>query len=249
LSISTSHKAIVEYEPVLRTGLAVTLPPRARPKTALFRLRSAQPSRRAVLHLQATGDPVVPAELGGWFTERACHFYLAGLRQSVSPARLRRAGRATERTFAELDALDGYVRETEGMEHVIVSAQGAAAVTAALWCDRRRASPADTSPLSRPADALILYRPAWPGGRPMRLDAGCPVLLLSADADRPWRPLRQPSVPQQLAGHVTWLHVPDTTAPAGLAELTGGAGRQAFLDELGRWLGAYMYGEPPGGLL
>lgn len=251
MSISTSHRAIVEYEPVLRPGSAVTTPPRARPSTALFRLRSAQPSRRAVLHLQATGDPVLPAELAGWFTERSCHFYLAGLRRSVPPARLRRSGRATERAFSELDGVRAYLRETEGIEHVIVSAQGAAAVTAALWCDRRRAGggPGGPSPLSGPADALILYRPAWPRGRALRLDAGCPVLILSADADRPWRLLRQPAVPLQLAGHVTWLQVPDTTAPAGLAELIGGAGRQAFLDELGRWLGAYMYGEPPGGSL
>ncbi|MBO0836302.1 MAG: hypothetical protein J2P28_12470, partial [Actinobacteria bacterium] len=137
MSISTSRNATTEYEPVLRASAAASLPS-ARPTTALFRLRSSQPSRRAVLHLQATGDPAVPAELAGWFTERACHFYLAGLRQSAPLWRLRRSGRAAERTFAELDEVHAYLREAEGINHVIVSAQGPAAVAAALWCDRRR---------------------------------------------------------------------------------------------------------------
>jgi hypothetical protein len=56
-------------------------------------------------------------------------------------------------------------------------------------------------------------------------------------------------VPRQVAGHVTWLQLPDAGAPGGMAELAGGAGRQAFLAELGRWLGAYMYGPPPDRLL
>ncbi len=51
--------------------------------------RSALPSRRAVLHVQAAGDPAVPADLVSWFTERAFHFYLAGLRL---PGQSRAAG-------------------------------------------------------------------------------------------------------------------------------------------------------------
>ena len=40
----------------------------------------------------------------------------------------------------------------------------------------------------------------------------------------------------QLGGHVTWLRL-----PAGPA-VDDTAGRRQFFDELGRWLGAYMYG-------
>lgn len=254
MSIGTSRDAITDYEAVLPPGGTVTarpVPPR--PKAALVRLRSAQPSRRAVLHLQAAGDPVVPADLAGWFTERACHFYLAGLRLPARLGRLRRSGSTAARTFAEMDAVDAHLREADGMEHVIVSAQGPAAVAAALWCARRPASLAGargaTSSPRRAADALILYRPAWPLGRPLQLDVGCPVLVLSPASQGSRLRLWRPAVPRQVAGHVTWLRLPDAGAPAGLAELAAGGGRGAFLDELGRWLGAYMYGPPPDRLL
>jgi hypothetical protein len=255
LSISTSREAITEYEAVLTDAGADTARPRPpRPNAALFRLRSAQPSRRAVLHLQAAGDPVVPADLAGWFTERACHFYLAGLRLPARLGRLRRPGGAAERTFAELDAVTAHLREADGIEHVIVSAQGAAAVAAALWCARREASARDagstlSSPPGSAADALILYRPAWPPGPALRLDIACPVLVLCPAGGGPGRRLRRAAVPRQVAGHVTWLQLPDAGAPAGIADLAGGAGRQAFFAELGRWLGAYMYGPPPDRLL
>jgi hypothetical protein len=257
LSISTSRDVITEYEAVLPGGAADParpMPPR--PKTALFRLRSAQPSRRAVLHLQAAGDPVVPADLASWFTERACHFYLAGLRLPARLGRLRRPGRAAESVFAELDAVDAYLREAQGIEHVIVSAQGPAAVAAALWCARPPASVPGTASLPssrtrRAADALILYRPAWPPGPPLQLNIACPVLMLCPAG--PGRGLRQrlrpPAVPRQVAGHVTWLRLPDAGGPDGLADQAGSAGRRAFFAELGRWLGAYMYGPPPDRLL
>jgi hypothetical protein len=255
LSISTSHDAITEYEAPLPTaGVGTARPAQPRPKRALFRLRSAQPTRRAVLHLQAAGDPVVPADLAGWFTERACHFYLAGLRLPARMGRLRRSGRAAEGIFAELDAVEAQLREGDGIEHVIVSAQGAAAVAAALWCARgadrapgRGGSP--PSPARRTADALILYRPAWPPGRALSLDIACPVLVLCPAGVGRGRRLRRPAVPRQVAGHVTWLRLPEAGGPAGIADLAGGAGRRAFFAELGRWLGAYMYGPPPGQLL
>lgn len=255
MSISTSRDAVTEYEAVLSaSGAAAARPMPPRPKAPLFRLRSAQASRRAVLHLQAAGDPVVPADLAGWFTERACHFYLAGLRLPGRLSRLRRSGRAAEPTFAELDAVDAHLREAEGMEHVIVSAQGPAAVAAALWCARRpdRAPSGGGSPLSSPrraADALILYRPAWPPGPPLQLDIPCPVLVLSPAGNGPGPRLRRPAVPRQVAGHVTWLRLPDAGAPGGLADLASSAGRRAFFAELSRWLGAYMYGPPPDQLL
>ena len=255
MSISTSRDAITEYEAVLSAPGAVAARPVApRPKAALFRLRSAQPSRRAVLHLQAAGDPVVPADMAGWFTERACHFYLAGLRLPDRLGRLRKLGRAAEGPFAELDAVDAHLREADGIEHVIVSAQGSAALAAALWCARGADSAPGTgsaplSPARRAADALILYRPAWPPGPALQLDIACPVLVLSPAGGGRGRRLRRPAVPRQVAGHVTWLRLPDAGAPAGIADLAGGAGRRAFFAELGRWLGAYMYGPPPDRLL
>jgi hypothetical protein len=258
LSISTSRDAVTEYEAMLTAAGADLARPRPpRPSAALFRLRSAQPSRRAVLHLQAAGDPVVPADLAGWFTERACHFYLAGLRLPARLGRLRRPGGAAERTFAELDGVTAHLRETDGIEHVIVSAQGPAAAAAALWCARRAAGAPQrgtagsllSPPSTDAADALILYRPAWPPGRALRLDIACPVLVLCPAAGGRGRRLRRPAVPRQVAGHVTWLRLPDAGAPAGMADLAGGASRQAFFAELGRWLGAYMYGPPPDRLL
>ena len=258
MSISTSRDAITEYGAVLSApGAVAARPVPLRPKAALFRLRSAQPSRRAVLHLHAAGDPVVPADLAGWFTERACHFYLAGLRLPARVGRLRRPGSAAEGIFAELDAVDAYLREADGIEHVIVSAQGPAAVAAALWCARQpdRAPEAGSAPSSsaRGADALILYRPAWPSGGALQLDITCPVLVLCPAGGGPGRRLRRlrrvSAVPRQVAGHVTWLRLPDAGTPAGLADLAGGAGRKAFFDELSRWLGAYMYGPPPDRLL
>jgi hypothetical protein len=255
LSISTSRDAITEYEAVLAAAGADTARPRPpRPNAALVRLRSAQPSRRAVLHVQAAGDPVVPADLASWFTERACHFYLAGLRLPARLGRLRRRGGAARSTFAELDAVTAHLREADGIEHIIVSAQGPAAVAAALWCARgaasaRGARSSQSSPSSHGADALILYRPAWPPGPALRLDIACPVLVLSPAGGGPGRRLRRAAVPRQIAGHVTWLRLPEAGAPAGMADLAGGVGRQAFFAELSRWLGAYMYGPPPGRLL
>ena len=251
LSISTSRDAITEYEAVPATSgaeAARPLPPRL--KGALVRLRSAQPSRRAVLHLQAAGDPVMPADLAGWFTERACHFYLVGLRLPARLNRLRRHGGAAESIFADLDAVDAHLREADGMEHVIVSAQGPAAVAASLWCARRPGSAVDAAspqslPARRAADALILYRPAWPPGAALELDIECPVFAVCPAGRGPRLRLRRPPVPRHIAGHVTLLRLPDPGGPAGLANLAGSAGRRAFFAELDRWLGAYMYGPPP----
>ncbi len=205
-----------------------------------------------------------PADLASWFSERAFHFYVAGLRL---PARAvlsaRHAGRDLHQAFADLDAACTGLRQADGMATLIVTAQGRAAVAAALWADRRaRGSvwpPGDESPAGdewpaedewprpdgRPlrADALILSAPAWPARRALRLNIACPVLVIASQctpaASRAWTGrartpgARGPGAPAiQLGSHVTWLSLPGA-----------GADRRAYLAELGRWLGAYMYGQ------
>jgi hypothetical protein len=255
VSISTSRDVIMRHQPTPHgqdPAAAV-----ARPASRLFRLRSAQPSRRAVVHLQATGDPVVPAGLASWFTERSCHFYLFGLRLPATSVRpWLPASRAAERAFAELDAVCAHVREADGVEHVIVSAQGRAAAVAARWCGRADASEPGLDGISAArqpaADALILYQPVWPAGTRVQLDIACPVLVLSGEAPRSLRWLRRPGVSAHLNGHVTSVQLPDYAGlarPAGLAGAAAGPASRALFAELGRWLGTYMYGEPAGQLL
>ena len=214
-------------------------PAAARPETAMFRRRSGQPSRRAVLHVQAAGDPAVPADLGAWYTERAFHFYLAGLRlPAQAPVGARPEARYLAAAFADLDAACGHLRQADGMARVMVSAQGRGAIAAALWTARSSA-----------ADALILLAPQLPAGTSLSLEIDCPVLVLcdpAAAAARPsprgWPVRRRTALADQaglqLGGHVTWLRLP--AEPAGQA---GGADRRVFFAELGRWLGAYMYGQ------
>jgi alpha-beta hydrolase superfamily lysophospholipase len=232
----------------------------------MVRRRSALPTRRAVLHVQAAGDPAVPSDLVTWFTERAFHFYLAGLRLPGQPAgRPGRGGRpalagrpGADRfgpAFADLDAACRLLRESDGVDHIIVTAQDKGALAAALWTDRLDAAGAPGSP----ADALILFGPAF-GGRPaLQLNIACPVLVLCAGPDAPgsaltrgWplRPRRTEAAPASLGSHVTWLQLPEQASQPGAGQPGAGqpgAGaacdaRQAFFDELGRWLGAYMYG-------
>jgi hypothetical protein len=188
----------------------------------MFRRRSLQPSRRAVLHLQAAGDPAVPSGLGDWFTERAFHFYVAGLRMPgkltlpgrLALSRLRRGHAAGGPVFAELDSACAYLRDADGIGHVIVTAQGQAALAAALWCDAR------SEVSCSGADALILTEPALPARMAVSLNIACPVLVLTGPAaPANWR----------LGSHVTCLQLPEPGGPA-------------VFDELGRWLGAYMYG-------
>jgi hypothetical protein len=203
----------------------------------MFRRPSAQPSRRAVLHVRAADDPAASAELAAWYTERAFHFYLAGLRLSpLAPVGARPGARYLAAAFADLDAACTHLRQVDGIASVIVMAHGRAAMTAALWRDAR----ADGA-----ADALILDDPAVPAGVSLNLEIDCPVLFMSGAAGPPaahgplrghW-PRRQGVQPHpagpgalQLGGHVTWLRLP--------AEPDA----RQFLDEIGRWLGAYMYG-------
>jgi hypothetical protein len=244
--VSAGGLAESGYEAVELPGRA----PAARPRTEIFRRGSAQPSRRAVLHVQSADDPAAPADLGDWYTARAFHFYVAGLRlPALAPVGTRPAARFLGAAFADLDAASAHLRRADGMASLIVSASGRGAIAAALWCAARPAA----------ASALILLAPQLPAGTSLSLDIDCPALVLTDPAGglagppdlaglsggkagrklRGWGQRRRPAPADgaglQLGGHVTWLRLP--AGPAGDA-----AARGQFFDELGRWLGAYMYG-------
>jgi alpha-beta hydrolase superfamily lysophospholipase len=208
--------------------------------TALFRRRSAHASRRGVLHLQSARDTPAPPDLATWFTERGFHFYVAALRWPRSARRGRgRGGRALAAAFADLDARCEQLRTADGIDNVIVTAHGEGALAAALWC-------AAPSSAGHP-DALILYAPLFGrGGRAARrgLDIPCPVLVIggSGRASRPGQ--RAPAVPAaapiHLGSHVTWLRPADAQARP---DASAPEDRRRFFDEVGRWLGTYMYGQ------
>jgi len=200
----------------------------------MLRRRSALPTRRSVLYVHCERDPFVPEDLVNWYTERGFHFYVIDLRPEEAldrPARHRARPGLGER-LARIDAACRHLREAEGIDMIVVGAHAAGALTAALWCDAHRDA--------KLADALILSRPAF--GRRLRrgLDIACPVLVLSPAEGRGRAAGRSKgSAPVRLGPHVTWLRLED-----GLDGQTPGAraGRRQFFDEMGRWLGAYMYG-------
>ncbi len=205
--------------------------------TAVFVRRSARPSRRAVLHLHELSDSLAPADLVRWYNERGFHFYLADLEQAEAAASVRRgnSSRLRQSAFDALDAACAYLREAEGIDAIILSAHGVTALTAALWCDAR--------PVSRPVEALILSAPDFGRSR-ARLDIGCPVLVISAAGQ--WRDTRRKQLSTssvRLGQHVTWLQI----EPSAGAVARPGTGptpqRRRLFDEMGRWLGAYMYGQ------
>jgi alpha-beta hydrolase superfamily lysophospholipase len=225
------------YEPVPSRPDQPKSPP---PAAVMFRRRSQQPSRRGVLHLQSARDAPAPPDLASWFTERGFHFYVAGLRLS---GRSRRAGRgssgALAAAFAELDAKCEHLRTADGIDNLIVTAHGEGALAAALWCAAQRPG--------GHADALILYAPSFSRGIRRGLSISCPVLVIGGpggDGDgRRWpAPGRrgEPAAASPLGRHVTWLRPTDGEARP---DASDAAGRRRFFDEMGRWLGAYMYGE------
>lgn len=221
---------------------------------AVFRRRSARPSRRAVLHLHDLAESFAPADLARWYNDRGFHFYVADLDPRLSLAGpARRIPRPVGVSLHQLDLACAHLREEEGIAKIILSAHGPAALAAALWCDTRR----DRGQ----ADALILTDPVFSRSAPARLDIACPVLVISGLGNQPGssvtdrsvaaRLARRPPGPVRLGAHVTWLNL-DHPAPASMEEVDepGGAGalgqggdpgRQLF-SEMGRWLGAYMYG-------
>jgi hypothetical protein len=225
--------AVSQYEPV-------TAPVRPAPghyEPTMLRRRSPQPSRRAVLHVRAPGDPPVPPGLPAWYNERAFHFYVTGIRlPTQAPVGSRPKARYLATTFSDLDGARARLL-ADGMASVIVSASGRGAIAAALWHDARKPGA---------ADALILDEPALAPGISLSLDVGCPVLVLTGSETAlpairhplPWR-RRHRSAPAgglRLGGHVTWLRLPSVAVGPG--ELSRGA----YFGEIGRWLGAYMYG-------
>lgn len=208
---------------------------------AVLRRRSALPTRRAVLYLHCEQDSFVPEDLVTWYTERGFHFYVADLRPEEGldrPARRRRRKRPKQsERFAGLDSACRHLREAEGIEMILMSAHSAGGLTAAQWCDARRDD--------RLAEALILAKPVF--GRELRrgLNIACPVLVMSpVEKDKvrrgPRLRRRRNGAAIRLGPHVTWLRLEE-----GLdgARDDAGEDRRNFFDEMGRWLGAYMYGK------
>jgi len=197
---------------------------------AVLHRRSPLATRRSVLYVLCDQDAFVAEDLVTWYTERGFHFYVADLREG-KPSR--------QDWFGKLDAASRQLRDGDGIEMIVVSGHAAGAVTAALWCDARRESGV--------ADALILCGPLLARRLRRGLDIDCPVLVLSPSGGQAGSKRRAAAVSLRrrgdgavrLGAHVTWLLL-DAGLP-GQAPDTGD-GRRRFFDEMGRWLGAYMYG-------
>jgi hypothetical protein len=234
MELITEHGGAADGYEAVAVPRAAGLP--EGPGSAIFLRRSARPSRRAVLHLHDLADSFAPADLARWYNERGFHFYLADLdpQASLEPSARRRAARSAQSCFAELDSACAHLREADGIDAIILSAQASAALTAALWCAARREI--------RPVEALILSSPDFGRGLRSSLDIACPVLVISAsdgpEASRSSRRERRGTDAIRLGQHVTWLHLDDTACDSAAP----GQDRRRLFDEMGRWLGAYMYG-------
>jgi alpha-beta hydrolase superfamily lysophospholipase len=207
--------------------------------SAVFLRRSARPSRRAVLHLDDLTGSFAPADLARWYNERGFHFYVTDLdvREPLESGGRRITSSSVRACFAALDSACQHLRKADGIDAIILSAQDHAATAAALWCHARRSV--------NPVDALILSSPDFGRGLRGRLAIACPVLIISASGNR----TRQSSVARlirrdrggtdgiALGQHVTWLYLDQDLAA------DAPASRKRLFDEMGRWLGAYMYGQ------
>jgi hypothetical protein len=224
--------------------------------SAVFLRRSARPSRRAVLHLHDLSGSFAPADLARWYNERGFHFYVTDLdvREPLGVAGRRKTTRSARSCFAALDAACAHMREADGIDAIILSAEDDAGPAAALWCHARRHG--------SPVDALILSNPDFGKGLRGKLDIACPVLVISASGgagqpgtERRHKRERRSRESVRLGQHVTWLYLDDEpTAPADSPgrqasspdgadpAASAAAGRRRLFDEMGRWLGAYMYG-------
>jgi hypothetical protein len=238
---------------------------------AVLRRRSARPTKRAVIYLHCMNDAFVPADLASWYTERGFHFYVADLRRLDDPGRPAAENHAEElgEYLACLDTAVRHVREADGIETVVLCAHASGAIIAALWCHARRASqPADALVLASPALRGGSWLARTVGRRltvPSRrtppllavarrrvrrgLDISCPVLVLCppVDWDAPGGTGGRLALPGtgaratiRLGAHVTWLRL-DGAQPG--QALPGGPARRLVLDELARWLSAYLSGQ------
>jgi alpha-beta hydrolase superfamily lysophospholipase len=228
--ITDQSRPTDEYEAVtVATGDAYS---------AVFVRRSSRPTRRAVLHLHELADSLAPADLVRWYNERGFHFYLTDV-GTEQPGR-HRSTRPEPAAFAVIDAAYSHLREQDGIDAIILSAHGRAALIAAQWCDARAAS--------HPVEAVILSDPDFGRDR-LRLDITRPVLVISARG--PWGGARRPSRGREsvsLGQHVTWLQIdaPGVISPVEMASSPSIGTipqRRRLFEEMGRWLGAYMYGQ------
>jgi hypothetical protein len=188
---------ITEYDQVLGEYEEVALPglPRARRDgVALLRRRSGRATRRAVLYLPGLDGPRgddsggdggghgLPGALADWYDERGYGCYLAGL---GPPDGGTGAAASLDRALAALDAMAASLRDSEGVETLIVSGHAAGATVAALWCAgtprQELYRPGQNRPglpshgqqshgqhsqgtgRQGPADALVLTAPSMPG--------------------------------------------------------------------------------------
>jgi hypothetical protein len=259
-------------------AVPLALPEQAGPPgsgAAVLRRRSARPGRRAVMYVHCRGDSFAPEDLVGWYTDRGFHFYVADLREVGADERPGADGNQAAQElgdcFACLDAAAAHMREADAIDTMIVSAHGAGAVIAALWCHARRGS--------RPADALVLASPSWAtappwprrartggGGRPPArssplltgarrrlrrgLDIACPVLVMCPATG--WNAPGGAGgllVPRALTLRRATMRLGEHVTWLKLAGgLPGqgsadGPGRRRVFDELGRWLSAYLSGQ------
>jgi hypothetical protein len=204
---------------------------------AVLHRQSVLATRRSVLYVLSHRDAFVTEDLVSWYAERGFHVYVADLRGRVP--------RRRQDCLAALDAACRQLRDGDGADMIVVSGHAAGALVAALWCDARR----DVGV----ADALILSGPVL-GWRLRRgLEVACPVLVICAAAQRdPGGPgargarlaaaLRRRDSAPRLGAHVTWLQL-ESGLPGEAQAPDSHEGQRRFLDEVGRWLGAYMYGK------
>src|SRR5215472_651743 len=240
---------MIERERAFEQYEAVALPPTGDVVAgalgaAMFLRRSARPSRRAVLHLHDLTSSFAPADLARWYNERGFHFYVTDLDPTeLGTATHLRKARTARAWFATLDSACRHLRDVDGIDAIILSADEEAAAPAALWCHARRAAV--------PVAALILSNPEFGRGLKGNLDIACPVLVISAASQQGighgGRTGRAAGA-VRLGQHVTWLYLdePATGRSHGVPgrEPADPASNQRLLfDEMGGWLGAYMYGK------
>jgi len=239
-------RPVAGYEtvPLLVAG---TMNGAGRGGAAVLRRRTARPSRRAVVYVHCLGDSFVPADLVGWYTDRGFHFYAADLRAADAIDTVVVSAHSAGALFA---ALWCHARRgSQPMDALILASPELGA--GRRWPGRAAAGRENGA---GPASPLL-------AGAQRRLRRGleiaCPVLVMSpavqghapgAGGMLPLGLLGAVGALGTLAGrratirlgeHVTWL-----TLDGGLPgqDPAPAPQRRHFLDELGRWLSAYLSG-------